>query len=389
MSGKNFNAFTALNEESDNSDNENQLNIVDKYERKNNSTVKLNTNTNNNTNTNINTKNNNIKNNNTNVNTNKFEEEVMSKFYGKKIVYGKTQKQNNYQSNNTNFNNHSSSFNFNSNPNHNHTNTNSNASFNTNSNPNPSSNLNLTNSNSNSTNNSNPANFNSNSNPANFNSNSNSNPANFNSNNEFIKVVNKKKDIKMTAECKYKNIEYNLDDIKMHDYFKILAHHNDDKSWDYNSYYNITCLKTWGDMATFFNTILIAKGECNYTDFDLFVMKNEISPMWEDKENRSGSICSIKIDSLTDGYNIFKNLVLHMANNTLLKFNPSTWNNVNGISFSSKKLDNTAETYCIIVKIWFKINVLNYPSIDKILNDDINQQVGKYSIKIKPIKPEY
>jgi hypothetical protein len=382
MSGKNFNAFTALNEESDNSDNENQLNIVDKYERKNNSTVKLNTNTNNNnnTNTNTNTKNNNIKNNNTNVNTNKFEEEVMSKFYGKKIVYGKTQKQNNYQSNNTNFNNHSSSFNFNSNPNHNHTNTNPNTNSNASSNTNPSSNLNLTNSNSNSTNNSNPAN-------SNFNSNS--NPANFNSNNEFIKVVNKKKDIKMTAECKYKNIEYNLDDIKMHDYFKILAHHNDDKSWDYNSYYNITCLKTWGDMATFFNTILIAKGECNYTDFDLFVMKNEISPMWEDKENRSGSICSIKIDSLTDGYNIFKNLVLHMANNTLLKFNPSTWNNVNGISFSSKKLDNTAETYCIIVKIWFKINVLNYPSIDKILNDDINQQVGKYSIKIKPIKPEY
>lgn len=78
-----------------------------------------------------------------------------------------------------------------------------------------------------------------------------------------------------------------------------------------------------------------------------------------------------------------------MGNNTLLKFNPSTWNTVNGISFSSKKLDNTTETYCVILKIWFKINVLNYPSIDKLLNDDINQQIDKYSIKNKPIKPEY
>ena len=118
-------------------------------------------------------------------------------------------------------------------------------------------------------------------------------------------------------------------------------------------------------------------------------MKNEISPMWEDKENRNGSICSIKIDSLTEGNKIFKNLVIHMANNTLLKFNPSTWNTVNGISFSSKKLDNTAQTYCIYIKIWFKINILNYPSIDKLLNDDINQLIDKYSIKNKPIKPEY
>lgn len=208
-------------------------------------------------------------------------------------------------------------------------------------------------------------------------------------NNDFIKVVNKKIDSKTLVECKFKNIEDNLEDIKMDNYFKVLAHHNDDKSWDFNTYYNMCCLKTWGDMGTFFNSVFTVKGECNYTDFDLFVMKNEISPMWEDKENRNGSICSIKIDSLTDGNEIFKNLIIHMGNNTLLKFNPSTWNAVNGISLSSKKLDNNAETYCIIIKLWFKINILNFPSIDKLLNDDINQQINKYSIKNKPIKPEY
>lgn len=310
MSGKKSNVFAILNEDSDNSDNEKQK-IADKPEKINKSTVKVN----------------NIKNNsqnNNSVNTNKFEEEVLNQFYGKKIIVNK---QNKYNPNNLN-------------NNSNNTNNNQNNYFQ-------------------------------------------------NNDNDFVKVINKKRDNKTVVECKYKVVEDNIEDIKMENYFKVLAHHNDDKSWDYNSYYNVTILKTWGNMATFFNTILTAKGECNYTDFDIFIMKNEISPMWEDKENRNGSICSIKIDSLTDGYTIFKNLVLHMGNNTLLKFNPSTWNTINGISFSSKKIDNTAETYCVIIKIWFKINILNYPSIDKLLNDDINKQLDKYSIKNKPIKPEY
>jgi hypothetical protein len=328
MSCKKYNVFAILDEDSDNSDNE-KSKIIDKPEKINKSSVKLNdikinkqsNHVKNNTNINNNNINNvNNDNDNNNVNTNKFEEEILNQFYGKKIIVNK---QNKYNTNIVNSNNNFQNNNFQNNE------------------------------------------------------------------NDYVKVINKKKENKTTIECKYKNVEDNLEDIKMDNYYKVLAHHNDDKSWDYNSYYNMTCLKTWGNMATFFNTILTTKGECNYTDFDIFIMKNEISPMWEDKENRNGSICSIKIDSLTDGCKIFKNLVLHMGNNTLLKFNPSTWSTINGISFSSKKLDNTAETYCIIIKIWFKINILNYPSIDKLLNDDINEQIEKYSIKNKAIKPEY
>ena len=193
----------------------------------------------------------------------------------------------------------------------------------------------------------------------------------------------------MVVECLYKDIEDNIQDLKMENYFRVLAHHNNDKSWDYNSYHNVAILKTWNDMISFFNSLDKVSGESNYTDFDIFVMKNEISPMWEDTENRNGSICSIKIDSLIDGYNIFKTLSINMGNNTLLKFSPNTWDSINGISFSSKKLDNVSDTFCIIIKIWFKINILNYPSVDKILNDDLSEIISKYSIKNKPIKPEY
>ena len=175
----------------------------------------------------------------------------------------------------------------------------------------------------------------------------------------------------------------------MNNYFRVLAHHNDDKSWDYNSYHNITILRNWKDLGTFYKTLNTVSGECSYSDFDIFVMKNEISPMWEDSENRNGSICSIKIDSLPDGYEIFKNLIIHMANNTLLKFNPSNWDTINGISFSSKRMDNVTETYCIIIKIWFKMNILNFGSVEKLINEEINNSISKYSIKLRPIKPEY
>ena len=194
---------------------------------------------------------------------------------------------------------------------------------------------------------------------------------------------------RVVVECVYKKIDDNIFDLNMDNYFRVLAHHNDDKSWDYNSYHNITTLRNWRDLGTFFTTLGTVTGECSYTDFDIFIMKNEISPMWEDAENRNGSICSVKIDSLPDGFEIFKNLTIHMGNNTLLKFNPSNWDTINGISFSSKKMDNVNETYCIILKIWFKINILNFGSVEKLLNDDIGNAISKYSIKLRPIKPEY
>lgn len=215
--------------------------------------------------------------------------------------------------------------------------------------------------------------------------NSDTNNTDINDDNGFITVGSKKND-KFTMECVYKKIEPNIFDLNLNNYFRVLVHHNNDKSWDFNSYHNIATLKKWRDLGTFFKTLNIVSGECVYTDFAIFIMKNEISPMWEDSDNRNGSICSIKIDSVDIGYELFKKLSIHMANNTLLKFNPNNWDSINGISYS---YHNIAETNCVILKIWFKINILNLGSVEKILNDDVNLLISKYSIKLRPIKPEY
>ncbi len=328
------NKFAMLNSDSDNSDHEDKP--VSKEVNKSEPKTKTNKATNLKSLKQSNGSNNSSANkqNSTNV-SEKIEEEMFKQYYGKKVI-SKTNKSSNF--NNKEYNKFS--------------NTHSNTHSNTNTYPNTHSNSN-------------------------------------DDNGGFIKVVSKKKEDKIVVECLYKEINEKTLDSQMDNYFKVLAHHNDDKSWDYNSYHNITTLKKWKELGSFFKCLNTVGGECNYTDFDIFIMKNEISPMWEDLENRNGSICSVKIDSLTEGYNIFKNLTINMANNTLLKFNPSNWNSINGISFSSKKLDNLTETYCIIIKIWFKINILNFGSVDKLLNDDINNLISRYSIKNKPIKPEY
>ena len=177
----------------------------------------------------------------------------------------------------------------------------------------------------------------------------------------------------------------------MGNYYKVLAHHNDDQNWDFSSYNNICTLSKWEDIPKLFNTLNKMNGETKFTDFDVFIMKNEISPMWEDAENRSGSICSIKVDSLKDGYQILKQLLVYTANNTLIEFSPESWDKVNGLSFSPKKMDNLNNdmSYFVIIKIWFKQNYGTNSSIDKYFNQDIQNLLKKYSIKVKSIKPEY
>jgi hypothetical protein len=214
---------------------------------------------------------------------------------------------------------------------------------------------------------------------------------NFNNNfdNNFTIVSNKRKD-KVDKTLDIIEIPENFMQEKLLNYYRVLGHHNDDKSWDYISYYNITTLNNWLDVSSFLRTLNTVKGECCLTDFDIFVMKNEISPMWEDNENRNGSICSVKIDSLIDGYEIFRVLLINICNNTLLSFSSETWNTINGISFSSKKIDNIKDdNYCVIIKLWFKLNFITQGSIDKYINPHINELIKKYSIKVKAIKPEY
>lgn len=211
-----------------------------------------------------------------------------------------------------------------------------------------------------------------------------------NNDEDGFKHVGRKKE-KQVVECKFKNLEPEMLDMSIGNYFKVLGHHNDDQNWDYISYHNICTLTKWKDIPQLFNTLNKSGGECKFTDFDIFIMKNDISPMWEDLENRNGSICSIKVDSLKEGYKILKELLIYTANNTLMEFSPESWDKINGLSFSPKRMDNAGSdsSFCVIIKIWFKQNYGNNANIDKYLNPNIQELLKRYSVKVKAIKPEY
>ena len=211
-----------------------------------------------------------------------------------------------------------------------------------------------------------------------------------NNDEDGFKQVSHKKE-KQIVECKFKTMEIEMLDMSIGNYYKVLGHHNDDQNWDYISYHNICTITKWKDIPQLFNTLNKSGGECKYTDFDIFIMKNDISPMWEDIENRNGSICSIKVDSLKDGYKILKELLIYAANNTLMEFTPESWDKINGLSFSPKRMDNVGSdsSFCVIIKIWFKQNYGNNTNIDKYLNPNIQELLKRYSVKVKSIKPEY
>ena len=193
-------------------------------------------------------------------------------------------------------------------------------------------------------------------------------------------------------DISFQNVPKNasLEDLEMNDYYKSYAHYNKDKNWDYNNYFNMTehGLRSWKEISNFLNTLNTQSTKYTMNDFDIFIMKNNISPMWEDVQNKQGSIMSVKVSSNEDAYSIFKFLFLNICNNSLLKYTEKTLNKTNGISFSTKVIENINIT-SYIVKVWFRENFCH--SETSIFNPHINERLeaDDYSVKFKQIRPEF
>ena len=80
----------------------------------------------------------------------------------------------------------------------------------------------------------------------------------------------------------------------------------------------------------------------------LFLMKDNVKPIWEDMANKKGGSISYKIP-IENIYNIWKKIVYYLIGNTLT--DEYIMNNINGISVSPKK------NFCII-KFWIG-NIIN------------------------------
>jgi hypothetical protein len=183
-------------------------------------------------------------------------------------------------------------------------------------------------------------------------------------------------------------------DKKLNSYWTVWVHRLNCTDWTIAGYQKIYQINSIGSFWRFFNNFQLIN---TYTN-QIFIMREEIAPIWEDVNNKFGGICSIKVDSIQRGMKTdlstesFATICMLIMNETLVQNNK----NINGISYSVKKRAS-------LVKIWTKtfdetkdfstelpvtlINKFNQElqrQSKSVLNND-----GKISIQYKQIKPEY
>ena len=117
--------------------------------------------------------------------------------------------------------------------------------------------------------------------------------------------------------------------------------HYDKDNWELNGYkkfYEIVTIKDFWSMYNNWDKI------GGITSKHLFVMKDNITPMWEDKENINGGCWSFKVsEDLAE--ELFEDLSVYLVCNELC---PTISSEIVGLSLCLKKNNNT------VIKIWNK-----------------------------------
>jgi hypothetical protein len=153
--------------------------------------------------------------------------------------------------------------------------------------------------------------------------------------------------------------------------WKFYAHMPHDPNWNIQSYKEIMKLRTVEQSITLFENI----NDILYKNCMLFLMRENIKPMWEDKLNRKGGCFSFKVAN-EHVPQVWKDIMYSIMGGSL-STNTDFMKSVNGCSISPKK------HFCI-VKIWMrKCKYTKASSMIDIANID------KSGVLFKKIIPSY
>lgn len=172
----------------------------------------------------------------------------------------------------------------------------------------------------------------------------------------------------------------------------IWEHNNKNTNWDISSYKKIFEINSINTFWNFFNTF----PQMDKFNYQYFIMKNNIVPIWEDNANKNGGICSFKIyysnlDYRTNFDNeILTCLSMLIMNETFLLKNF----NINGIQYALKKqTNNFVNNYgkevkhdktILYIKIWtanVKYDIIN--DLPKILISKLTDVLQSYVYNTK------
>ena len=147
-------------------------------------------------------------------------------------------------------------------------------------------------------------------------------------------------------------------------------YHYQKNNWKIDSYKNIFKVKNIIDFWNFNNNIDIIGG---INSQHYFMMRNNITPLWEDKQNKNGGCWSIKIP-IEKSYELWIKLSMYIIGETLTKDEYL----INGLSICTKNVSTS------VIKIWIKDNT---NSSIKNLPPDILNEFGFNIIYILNILP--
>ena len=137
---------------------------------------------------------------------------------------------------------------------------------------------------------------------------------------------------------------------KLYDNWTLWAHLPHDTDWSFKSYKEILTFNTAEETITLCSSL----PEDLIVNSMLFLMRKDIKPMWEDKQNKEGGCFSYRIQNKSVK-KIWKQLSYSLVGETLTK-NIKHRPLINGIGISPKK------NFCVI-KIWLSNCSIRDPEI--------------------------
>lgn len=135
---------------------------------------------------------------------------------------------------------------------------------------------------------------------------------------------------------------------KLQERWTLYTHLPHDTDWSIDSYREILTFTNVEEAISLYESI----PETLVKNCMLFLMKNDIKPVWEDVSNKKGGCFSYKINN-NNVYNAWKNLSYSLMGRTA-SMNQDIQEHINGASISPKR------NFCII-KIWMNDNTYTNP----------------------------
>ena len=136
-----------------------------------------------------------------------------------------------------------------------------------------------------------------------------------------------------------------------------LWYHHEKDNWSISGYKKIFSIKNANDFWTLFNNWDKLGGIC-YKHF--FIMKEGVTPIWEDSINKKGGCWSFKVNQQT-AVTLWENIAMFLVTEKISD------NNIVGISICLKKNNN------IVIKIWNTDSKKNSLSL---INEEILKKWG-------------